>query len=118
MRLMLIVSLLEERVDAAVAYHAAVNSELRSLEAVAAACNSMAALLLIQAVWRPCPLCPPLPPPCLLRAAHPPPPQDETRAKAAQADIGGALFAVMQSCQEAVFQVGACVDVKATTRNM
>lgn len=50
MRLMLIVSLLEECVEGAALYHAAVYSELRSLEAIAAACDSMALLLVIQAV--------------------------------------------------------------------
>jgi hypothetical protein len=50
MRLMLIVSLLEERVEGAALCHAAVYSELRSLEAIAAACDSMALLLVIQAV--------------------------------------------------------------------
>jgi hypothetical protein len=50
MRLMAIISLLQEWVDGAVAYHAAVHSDLRSLEAIAAACDSMGTLLLIQAV--------------------------------------------------------------------
>lgn len=50
MRLMTIASLLQEWVEGSVAYHAAVHSELRSLEAVAAACDSMALLLLLQAV--------------------------------------------------------------------
>ena len=50
MRLMTIVSLLQEWMNGTVAYHAAVHSELRSLEAIAAACDSMALLLLIQAV--------------------------------------------------------------------
>jgi hypothetical protein len=50
MRLMTIVSLLQEWMEGTVAYHAAVHSELRSLEAIAAACDSMALLLLMQAV--------------------------------------------------------------------
>ena len=50
MRLRAIASLLQEWVEGSVAYHAAVHSELRSLEAVAAACDSMALLLLLQAV--------------------------------------------------------------------
>lgn len=54
MRLMTIVSLLQEWVEGTVAYHAAVHSELRSLEAIAAACDSMALLLLMQAVCTSC----------------------------------------------------------------
>jgi hypothetical protein len=50
---MAIASLLQEWVNGAVAYHAAVHSELRSLEAIAAACDSMAQLLLVQAVCAP-----------------------------------------------------------------
>ena len=50
MRLMTIVSLLQDWMEGTVAHHAAVHSELRSLEAIAAACNSMALLLLMQAV--------------------------------------------------------------------
>jgi hypothetical protein len=50
MRLMTIFSLLQEWVDGTVAYHSAIHSDLRSLEAIAAACDSMSTLLLIQAV--------------------------------------------------------------------
>ncbi len=97
---MAIISLLQEWVDGAVAYHAAVHSDLRSLEAIAAACDSMGTLLLIQAV-------------CtrntyesvssiyLTIVAF----QDETRVKAIQAGAAESLVIIMQSCQEAIFQV-------------
>jgi hypothetical protein len=49
-RLMSIFSLLQEWSSGIVAYHAAVNSDLRSLESIAAGFDSMALLLLIQAV--------------------------------------------------------------------
>jgi hypothetical protein len=98
MRLMAIVSLLQEWIDGTVMYHAAVHSDLRSLEAIAAACDSMGTLLLIQAVimhrlsfssFH------------LSNIAF----QDETRVKAVQAGVANSLVTIMQSCQEVIFQV-------------